>query len=179
MYGTYETIDGKPAVRFERRYPHSVDRVWRAVTEPDQLARWFPTTVEADLREGGAMRFTFPGGEMEPMDGAVTVLDPPRRFAFLWGEEELRIELEPDGDGCRLHFTHVIATRDAGRARRGGLARLPRPPRGPARPADAGEAPGDEATDEWSAHYEEYQRRGVPAGAPVPGQRLATLRSGR
>ena len=118
MYGTYETIDGKPAVRFERRYPHPVDRVWRAVTEPDQLAHWFPSAVEVDLREGGEMSFTFPGGEMEPMDGAVTVLDPPRRFAFLWGEEELRIELEPDGDGCRLHFTHVSPRASRPRATR-------------------------------------------------------------
>ena len=69
MYGTYETIDGKPAVRFERRYPHPVDRVWHAVTEPEQLAHWFPTTVEVDLREGGDMHFTFPDDEMEPMEG--------------------------------------------------------------------------------------------------------------
>ena len=29
VYGTYETYDGKPAVRFERVYPHPVERVWR------------------------------------------------------------------------------------------------------------------------------------------------------
>ena len=74
MYGTYETIDGKPAVRFERRYPHPVEHVWRAVTEPDQLAHWFPTTVEVDPREGGAMAFTFPGEGMEPTAGRVTCL---------------------------------------------------------------------------------------------------------
>ena len=169
MYGTYETIDGKPAIRFERRYPHPVDRVWRAVTEPDQLAHWFPSAVEVDLREGGEMTFTFPGGEMEPMEGAVTVLDPPRRFAFLWGEEELRIELAPDGDGCRLHFTHVLGTREqAARDAAGWHVCLDR--LADLLSGHAGEAPGDEATDEWSAHYEEYQRRGVPAGAPVPGR---------
>ena len=168
MYGTYETINGKPAVRFERRYPHSVDRVWRAVTEPDQLAHWFPSAVEVDLREGGEMTFTFPGGETEPMDGAVTVLDPPRRFAFLWGEEELRIELDPDGDGCRLRFTHVLSTREqAARDAAGWHVCLDR--LADLLSGHAGEAPGDQATDEWSAHYEEYQRRGVPAGASVPG----------
>ena len=169
MYGTYEEIDGKPAVRFERRYPHPVARVWRAVTEPDQLAHWFPTTVEVDLREGGEMTFTFPGGEMEPMEGSVTVLDPPRRFAFLWGEEELRIELEPDGDGCRLHFTHLISSRDEAARNAAGwhvcFDRL-----GDLLAGDPGEAPGGDATDEWTGLYEEYQRRGVPAGAPIPGQ---------
>ena len=168
MYGTYEEIAGKPAVRFERRYRHPVDRVWRAVTEPEQLAQWFPNTVEVDLREGGHMRFEFPGGEMEPMEGAVTELDPPRRFAFTWGDEHLQIELEPDGDGCRLRFTHVLSTREQAARDAAGwhvcLDRLEALLAG-----DAGEAPGTEATSEWSEHYEAYQRRGVPAGAPIPG----------
>ena len=30
MHGTYETLDGRPAVRFERRLEHPVDVVWRA-----------------------------------------------------------------------------------------------------------------------------------------------------
>jgi uncharacterized protein YndB with AHSA1/START domain len=168
MYGTYEEIDGKPAVRFERRYPHPVDRVWRAVTEPAELAHWFPNTVEVDLREGGRMHFTFPGGEMEPMEGAVTELDPPRRFSFTWGDEHLHIELEPDGDGCRLRFTQVLSTREqAARDAAGWHVCLDR--LSDLLSGDAGEAPGTEATSEWSEHYEAYQRRGVPAGAPIPG----------
>ena len=168
MYGTYETIGGKPAVRFERRYPHSVDRVWRAVTEPEELGHWFTATVEVDLRDGGAMRFTFPDGEMEPTDGRVIELDPPRRFAFRWGEEKLRIELEPDGEGCRLRFTHLLSTSEQAARDAAGwhvcLERLSELLSG-----DAGEAPGTEATSEWREHYKEYQRRGVPAGAEIPG----------
>ena len=30
-------------------------------------------------------------------------------------------------------------------------------------------APTAEPTGEWRRHYAEYQSRGVPAGAPVPG----------
>ena len=101
------------------------------------------------------------------MEGSVTVLDPPRRFAFLWGEEELRIELEPDGDGCRLRFTHLLSTRDAGGAQRGGLARLPRPARRRCCPATRARR-RHEATGEWSELYEEYQRRGVPGGRADP-----------
>ena len=156
MYGTYETIDGKPAVRFERIYPHPVERVWRSVTEPDEFARWFPTTVEVDLREGGAMAFTFPEGEMEPMDGSVVELDPPRRFAFLWGEELLRFDLAPDGDGCRLTLTHLISNADEAARNAAGwhvcLDKL-----------------GGEDS-EWEPIYEEYRRRGLPAGAEIPGR---------
>ena len=155
MYGTYETIDGKPAVRFERIYPHPVEHVWRSVTEPDELAHWFPTTVEVDLREGGAMAFTFPGAEMEPMDGSVVELDPPRRFAFLWGDELLRFELAPDGDGTRLTLTHLISNADeAARNAAGWHVCLDK----------LGAVESD-----WEPLYEEYQRRGLPAGAVIPG----------
>ena len=51
------------ALRLERRYPHPVEKVWGAVTEPAHLAQRFPSTVEVDLRVGGAMRFGF-GDEM-------------------------------------------------------------------------------------------------------------------
>ena len=63
MEGTYVTLDGKPAVRFERSLDHPVEVVWEAVTDPAKLAQWFPTSVEVDLREGGAMSFAFPDGE--------------------------------------------------------------------------------------------------------------------
>ena len=43
--GTLETIDGRRALRFERRLPHPPERVWRAVTEPAELARWFVAPV--------------------------------------------------------------------------------------------------------------------------------------
>lgn len=40
--GTYIEHNGRPAVRFERTYAHSVDRVWAAVSDPEELAHWFP-----------------------------------------------------------------------------------------------------------------------------------------
>jgi uncharacterized protein YndB with AHSA1/START domain len=42
MHGTYEIVDDRSALTFERRLSHSVERVWRAVTEPAELAHWFP-----------------------------------------------------------------------------------------------------------------------------------------
>ena len=46
MDGTLETIDGRPALRFQRRLAHPVDRVWRAITEPDELEDWFVARPE-------------------------------------------------------------------------------------------------------------------------------------
>jgi uncharacterized protein YndB with AHSA1/START domain len=155
MYGTYETIDGKPAVRFERVYPHPVERVWRSVTVPEEMAVWFPSTVEVDLREGGAMRFTFDPHLAEPMDGEVVELDPPKVFAFLWGKDLLRLELAPEGEGTRLTLLQTLDEDEAARNAAGWHVCLDK-------------LAGKNDTD-WEPLYEEYQRRGVPAGAEIPG----------
>jgi uncharacterized protein YndB with AHSA1/START domain len=157
MYGTYETIDGKPAVRFERVYPHPVERVWRSVTVPEEMAVWFPSTVEVDLREGGDMRFTFDEHQVEPMDGKVVELDPPKVFAFLWGEDLLRLELAPEGEGTRLTLTQLLRSADEAARNAAGwhvcLDKL-----------------GGEDSD-WDPYYQEYQRRGLPVGAEIPAER--------
>ncbi len=51
MYGAYDTIENRPALRFERRLSHPVEVVWRAITESDELERWFPSRAEAGDRE--------------------------------------------------------------------------------------------------------------------------------
>jgi uncharacterized protein YndB with AHSA1/START domain len=99
--GTQQTVDGRPALRFERRLGHSVERVWRAVTEPSELARWFvaevPWTPVAD-------EVFEAGGET----GRITALEPPRLLAWTWAAERYAFELRPDGAGCVLVFTHVF-----------------------------------------------------------------------
>ncbi|WP_432013489.1 SRPBCC family protein [Streptomyces cucumeris] len=102
---------GRSALRLERWIAHPPEKVWRALTEPAQLARWFPSEVRVDLRTGGKMGFVFPGREGPDMDGTVTELDPPRVFAFTWGDDQLRWELRPDGDGCVLTLTHTFGDR--------------------------------------------------------------------
>ena len=168
MHGTYETVDGRPAVRFERRLRHPVETVWRAVTEPDELRHWFPATVSLEPRAGG--RIEFASEDSPTTEGEVTAFEPPQRFAFTWGGSFLSIELAPEDGGaaCRLTFTHVLEEREAAARDAAGwhvcLDRLEDRLAG-----RAAEAPGGDATEEWREHYDEYRRRGVPEGAPVPG----------
>jgi uncharacterized protein YndB with AHSA1/START domain len=173
MHGTYETIDQRPALRFERRIHHPVQAVWEAITEPAELGQWFPCEVEVDLRVGGPMKFTFP--EMSLPDaastllGEVTELDPPTRFAFMWGEDHLHFALEPadDGASCILRFTVELDARDkAARDAAGWHVCLDALER---RLAGAEQDPSTGTSGPWREIYEEYQRRGVPAGAPIPG----------
>ena len=77
-------------LRLERSFGHAVERVWRALTEPDELAHWFPSD--------------------EPLE--VSESDPPAVLAGTWFGDELRFELRPEGDGCMLVFTHAFADRD-------------------------------------------------------------------
>jgi len=166
-YGTYETIDGRPALRFERSFPHPVEKVWSAVTQPAELAHWFPAEVEVDLRKGGKMRFTFTDGVFPPSEGEVLELDPPRLFEFKWGDEVLRAEVEPAGEGALLRFTHFLAEREQGARDAAGwhvcLGELEKHLAG--KPAVA---PTSEMTDELRQLYKDYEERGTPTGAPMP-----------
>jgi uncharacterized protein YndB with AHSA1/START domain len=109
--GTVETVDGRIVLRYERFLAHPPERVWRAVTEPDELGKWFPAAVELDLAVGGKLRFTFREKDVDSPDGEVTELDPPRVFAFDWGEENLRFELRPEPGGTLLVFTNTLDDR--------------------------------------------------------------------
>ena len=165
--GSFVERDGRPAVRFERTYPHPVDRVWRAVSDPAELIRWFPSAVELEPRAGGAVRFS---GDpySEGSSGVVLAWEPPRRLAFTWGEDELHLELEPAGEGgCRLVLLDVLGDRSAA-ARNGGgwyvcLAELVKvldgvPSRGP----------HSEDTVPWEPIYRAHVEAGLPSGAPIP-----------
>lgn len=114
-----QTIGGKPVLRFERLLPHAPEKVWAAVTEPDQMRHWFPASVETDLTVGARMRFRFEGDDdatPDPMkDGEILELDPPKVYAFRWNEDVLRFELLPQEQGCVLVFTHVLAGGALGR----------------------------------------------------------------
>lgn len=98
---------GKPVLTFERKLAHRPEKVWRAVSEPEQLARWFPALLETEPRAGAPIKFAFPG-EAEVTEGVVLEYDPPKVYAFRWNTDVLRFEILPEADGCRLVFTHVL-----------------------------------------------------------------------
>ncbi|MEU5263459.1 SRPBCC family protein [Amycolatopsis sp. NPDC021455] len=105
------TVDDRPVLRLERRLKHAPEKVWRAITDPAELAHWFPARVDVDLRDGGEIRFTFPG-EDTTTTGRVLTADPPREFTFVWNDDTLRWLISPDGDGSLLEFTHTFGRGD-------------------------------------------------------------------
>lgn len=111
MTETLRTVDGRGVLRIERKLAHPPEKVWRALTEPAELSQWFPSNMEIDLRVGGTIHFVFGSDEGPPMDGAITDLEPPRVFAYTWGEDHLRWELQADAGGSLLTFTHTFDDR--------------------------------------------------------------------
>jgi uncharacterized protein YndB with AHSA1/START domain len=117
--GTLHTENGLFVLRFERHLAHPAGKVWHALTDAGALRHWFPQDVTADLRPGGKMLFSFRNGEgIPPFDGEVLEFDPPRVFAFRWGTDLLRWELQPTDDGCLLIFTDTLT--EGGKAARDG-----------------------------------------------------------
>jgi uncharacterized protein YndB with AHSA1/START domain len=113
---TLATRDGRPAFRFERRPAHSPLRVWKAITDPEDLSHWFPARMETELEVGAPITFTFEEDfGIDPGGGEILEIDPPRLFAYTWRDDVLRWEIVPDGQGCRLIFLHTLGDEGGGR----------------------------------------------------------------
>lgn len=112
------TIEGEYAtLQYKRVLSHSLEDVWKAITEPEQLSNWFSTKATIDGRLDGKIEFiTGPSGFHTT--GKILVWDPPHVFEHEWhiaphqhipkGESEsiIRWELIQKGDSTLLTVTH-------------------------------------------------------------------------
>lgn len=116
MDGTVRQLEDGYELRFERHFPHSIDKVWAALTEPERFKDWLSEGGEIELRVGG--RVYLAGDEI---DSTVTELDPPRVIAYGWKGAEwdggvVRWQLDAAGDGTKVVLTHEIPPMSPGEA---------------------------------------------------------------
>lgn len=76
----------RSAIHTESFYPHPVDKVWRALTEPAAVAKWL---MPNDFQPVVGHHFTFQTRPIPPhFDGIVQCevieLDPPHTIAYTW-----------------------------------------------------------------------------------------------
>jgi uncharacterized protein YndB with AHSA1/START domain len=114
--GTLTASGEQWSVTFTRRLAHPQEKVWRAVTEPEHLAAWFPQEIVGERKAGAPLRFISSAGD--GFDGEMVVFDPPKVMELMWGTDRLRVELAPDGDGTVLTLVDTFselgkAARDA------------------------------------------------------------------
>jgi uncharacterized protein YndB with AHSA1/START domain len=86
ILGSLGSAQSAGVVRIEDRYETTIDDLWRAVTEPDRLARWYGK-VEGDLSPGGQFRTYVTDAEIEAT-GRVEACERPRRLLVTTRETE-------------------------------------------------------------------------------------------
>ena len=110
------------ALHMKRVLPAPPTTVFRALTEPDEWAKWWgpkgftSPSLEADLRPGGSYRIAMqpPDGELFYLVGEFLEVDPPARvsYTFRWEEPTpddqetvVTLSLRDLGESTELDFT--------------------------------------------------------------------------
>ncbi|MDL5158491.1 SRPBCC domain-containing protein [Actinomycetospora termitidis] len=168
--GTYLEIDSRPALRWVREYPDTVERVWAAISDPTELTAWFPARVsfpdDGVPRVGRPVTFSFTE-DGDGGTGTVLAAEPPSRLVFTWEGDELRFEVTPLKAGSRLTFTTIIAEPDTAARTAAGWEVCLEALDGALSGVGA-EAPSSSPTPAWKRHFDDYVAAGVPWGAPIP-----------
>jgi uncharacterized protein YndB with AHSA1/START domain len=100
---------------FVRDLHHPPEKVWEALTDPAQLREWAPFDASRNLAETGDAILTMVNGDTrQDMDAVVTRVDAPKVLEYIWGGDDLRWELVPEGSGTRLTLRHTVEDEDFG-----------------------------------------------------------------
>jgi uncharacterized protein YndB with AHSA1/START domain len=100
----------RDTIEYVRTYPHPIERVWRAISDPAEMSVWF-SAIQFEPRLGGAYLALWE--ENSPFRGVITAFEPPRFLRFGgWPAGALsywQFELSPIGAGTRMLFRQHIA----------------------------------------------------------------------
>jgi uncharacterized protein YndB with AHSA1/START domain len=101
--------DGRWTLVFVRVLRHPREKVWAALTDPAQLAKWSPYTADRDLGRTGDATLTMLGGEdAHGLAASVTRAEAPSVLEYTWGDDRLCWELEAVDAGTRLTLRHTV-----------------------------------------------------------------------
>lgn len=156
---TLMTTGDRPVLRFERHLTGSVETVWRAVTDPEEMRAWFPTRIEIDeWRVGATLTHHFDGHDIDDLPGTVLEWDPPRAVRFTWGEDTIGFTLtaSPDG-GTTFVLTEELSPNHAARNAAGWDACLDRL------------EPGGGGGETWQERFDRYAASFGPVLGPQEG----------
>ena len=112
--------DPAPEVRLSVRIDAPPAAVFRALTDPAQVAQWFHGTAPTiDARPGGSwnlgMSYTVDGRTVESAPQRITAFEQDRALHIVWPDwrgqaevpdQEIAFRLTPEGGGTRLDFVH-------------------------------------------------------------------------
>jgi uncharacterized protein YndB with AHSA1/START domain len=96
-----------------RELAHSPAKVWKALTDPEDLRAWAPFDSDRNLGAVGTAKLTTVGTPtLHVTETQVKRADASKALEFNWGGHDIRWELEPLGTGgTRLTLWHNIDRR--------------------------------------------------------------------
>jgi uncharacterized protein YndB with AHSA1/START domain len=107
-------IDSSNAVVIERTFNATAARVWKALTDVDQMREWYFDLKEFKAQVGFEFEFMVEHeGNSYHHLCRVTEVVPQKKIAYTWrykgepGNSLVTIELSPDGEKTRLILTHT------------------------------------------------------------------------
>ena len=109
-----ETKDLAEAVILERTFNAPVARVWKALTDVDQMRQWYFDLKEFKPQVGFECEFIVEheGNSYHHLCRVIDVV-PEKKIAYTWrykgepGDSLVTFELFPDGHKTRLKLTHA------------------------------------------------------------------------
>jgi uncharacterized protein YndB with AHSA1/START domain len=88
---------------------HAPEKVWQALTDPASLREWAPFDADRSLAAVGPVTLSTVGTPTPHVsETEVTRAEEPHLLEYRWGDNDLRWELEPLGNGTRLTLWHNI-----------------------------------------------------------------------
>lgn len=100
-------------LRLRRTFAQDRGAVWRALTDPEQIARWAPYRPDRNIATEGPVRLEPLDGSGEPLDGQVLDTVPDETLTYTWGSDQLRFGLSDDQDGVALTLGHNMDDRNS------------------------------------------------------------------
>ncbi|HLH86220.1 MAG TPA: SRPBCC domain-containing protein [Thermoplasmataceae archaeon] len=111
--------DNRAIIEFERHLKHRRERVWKAITDQEELSRWYLCKVRISGGQGGRIDLWFANTHVY---GEIKKWEPPEILEHEWnidrrdglpnGERAiLRWELSEEGDGTLVRLIHLNLTK--------------------------------------------------------------------
>ncbi|MEV4315914.1 SRPBCC family protein [Actinocrispum sp. NPDC049592] len=98
---------------FVRDLKHPPEKVWAALTTPENLEKWAPYTADRDLGETGEATLTMIDGDTQmDMKAEVLLAEPGKVLEYSMGTDLLRWQLEPSSAGTQLTLLHTVQDKD-------------------------------------------------------------------
>lgn len=96
-----------------RELRHAPEKVWQALTDPQQLREWAPFDADGNLGVAGAtVKLTTVGApKLHVAETKVMRADAPKLLEYQWGDFDMRWQLEAIEGGTRLTLWANIGRR--------------------------------------------------------------------